>query len=1072
MLGVRSGLRSLLRAGVTFWCLTALALAADPGKRAFDLPKDAAERSLRRFATQSGQEVLFTTEVTAGVETNAVQGEHTPREAMDRLIAGTGLVSHQAPGGAWRVLRSAREKAEEAVPPASRRAGAAAGATNGSILGAVSNAATGAYLEGAEVTLDGQTLPTLTSRDGTFHFGQVAAGAHTLRVRYAGLDVSERAVEVAPGQSVTIGIALTSGVYQLQAFNVSAEREGNAASITRQRNAGNIINVVAIDAYGDIADGNVANFMQKLPGVAVHSAEGDNVGVMLRGAPPGMSMVSLDGTQMTAAASMNTGTLGDRAPTLDRIPAEFIKEVEVTKASTPDMDANGLGGAAKLITKSAFDFKERGLTTYRAAMNRNTYRGQNPWTSNSAFTVMRKLGAEDRLALTFSGSYTKTLVTRDRVQMVRNDAADITTGLRFLDDAYDRERMGGGLKVEYKLNDTTSLYLDTLYSLYTSDTTRFDHQGADAGGRRFVDYNIVSRAAIEAGTQPLNSARQAASIAPGYTADYLELLHSNWLNRAAYDLRQEPQYFAALGGRTKLGAFEITGRTTLGRDRYDRTFEQFTITTPRIGFVTDQRQSRLRPIFRQTYGPSLADYSAGTGQLNKSVIKINEVVAATNLDVKRAFERGTVQGFLKAGGKYQYQNRDTAQWSPVWDFTGADGVIGRVAATGVNDDNLEQFKLNGTAYGLFDYFYPSFPSIDYWAADRLFESQRNLFRPNGTSVSNRAPPSEATEEVVAGYAMAQARRGRLTGVGGIRAEETTVKAKGVLTQGSNIRLTERAGDYLKYFPSAHLRYELRRNWVLRSSYSTTMARPSITDITPTTTITTNATTGLGTVSQNNTDLGPQTSRNYDVMMEYYFNPVGVLTAGVFRKNIDGFIASYTTPIDDGRDNGFDGQFAGYNLVTKRNLSTARLEGYELSYDQQLRMLPKPFNTLSLFANYTRVKATGTYDNGISDLPSFVPEMYNCGLSYSLWRLQVRVSYNYTGPYLLSYNANPILSTWQTDNDTLGLNVQFRIGARLNASFNWENVANHWARNYTVNPSRVTVSEVYGSRVTVGVNGRF
>lgn len=87
---------------------------------------------------------------------------------------------------------------------------------------------------------------------------------------------------------------------------------------------------------------------------------------MLRGSPPDMSMITMDGTQLTAAASGNTVTGNGRAPVIDRTPAEFIKEVEVTKASTPDMDATGLGGSVKLITKSAFDFKQPRLTTFQA----------------------------------------------------------------------------------------------------------------------------------------------------------------------------------------------------------------------------------------------------------------------------------------------------------------------------------------------------------------------------------------------------------------------------------------------------------------------------------------------------------------------------------------------------------------------------------------------------------------------------------------------------------------------------------------------------------------------------------
>ncbi len=85
---------------------TALGAFAQPAPRAFDLPADSAERSLKAFAAQAGLEVIFVTEVAANVKTNALKGSFTPREAIDRLLAGTPLVAVQdARTGALRVSR-------------------------------------------------------------------------------------------------------------------------------------------------------------------------------------------------------------------------------------------------------------------------------------------------------------------------------------------------------------------------------------------------------------------------------------------------------------------------------------------------------------------------------------------------------------------------------------------------------------------------------------------------------------------------------------------------------------------------------------------------------------------------------------------------------------------------------------------------------------------------------------------------------------------------------------------------------------------------------------------------------
>ncbi|MBL9202755.1 MAG: STN domain-containing protein, partial [Opitutaceae bacterium] len=70
-----------------------LAFAADAPRKPFDVPADVAEASLRKFSAQAGLDVLFATRTAGQVRTNAVKGDFTPNEAIDRLLAGTDLVA-------------------------------------------------------------------------------------------------------------------------------------------------------------------------------------------------------------------------------------------------------------------------------------------------------------------------------------------------------------------------------------------------------------------------------------------------------------------------------------------------------------------------------------------------------------------------------------------------------------------------------------------------------------------------------------------------------------------------------------------------------------------------------------------------------------------------------------------------------------------------------------------------------------------------------------------------------------------------------------------------------------------
>ena len=91
------------------------------GKISFDLPADDAERSLKRFSDRSGLEVLFVSESAANVRTNAVKGDYTPREAIDRMLAGTKLAATQkVKNGAVTIVSAAsangRSRAADATP--------------------------------------------------------------------------------------------------------------------------------------------------------------------------------------------------------------------------------------------------------------------------------------------------------------------------------------------------------------------------------------------------------------------------------------------------------------------------------------------------------------------------------------------------------------------------------------------------------------------------------------------------------------------------------------------------------------------------------------------------------------------------------------------------------------------------------------------------------------------------------------------------------------------------------------------------------------------------------------------
>ena len=244
--------------------------------------------------------------------------------------------------------------ADSAPAPASTVAG------TGTVEGRVKNAVTGAYLNKARVVVQGTPLLAFTDESGTYRLAGVPSGAVTLQVFYTGLDPQATSVTVAAGGTVGRDIDLTStarygseaGVVQLDPFEVASARETDieAIAINEQRFAPNLKNVISTETLGDPLGGSMGDFLRFLPGVSSSYGALETEGVLIRGFPSNLSVVSYDGVQL-AGANLS----GERDFTPSRIGVNSISRVEVTKVPLPSTPADTMSGSINLVSKSAFE---------------------------------------------------------------------------------------------------------------------------------------------------------------------------------------------------------------------------------------------------------------------------------------------------------------------------------------------------------------------------------------------------------------------------------------------------------------------------------------------------------------------------------------------------------------------------------------------------------------------------------------------------------------------------------------------------------------------------------------------
>jgi len=241
----------------------------------------------------------------------------------------------------------------------------------GEITGRVQNESTGQYLNNVRVTVQGTNLAAFTDHTGTFRLSGVPAGAATLEAFYSGLDPFSAPVNVPADQSVQRDLNLTNkslygdrpGVVKLNAFVLTSSKltEGESLATNEQRFAANIKNVIATDAYGDVIEGNVAEFMKNLPGITIEYSDVMPLAVSVRGFDPNQTNVTSDGATL-ANASRNGNT---RQFDFMQVSINNISRIEVTKVPTPANPASGISGSVNMVSKSAFE-RSRAQFNYRA----------------------------------------------------------------------------------------------------------------------------------------------------------------------------------------------------------------------------------------------------------------------------------------------------------------------------------------------------------------------------------------------------------------------------------------------------------------------------------------------------------------------------------------------------------------------------------------------------------------------------------------------------------------------------------------------------------------------------------
>ena len=964
-----------------------------------------------------------------------------------------------------------------------------------SLSGTVSNAATGQNLEGARVVHKTTGREAITDGQGIFRFTDLPAGAAVLSVSYTGLTTVDQAVDVRPGTRNVVDVGLTSDIYQLSKFVVAGDREGNAQAITLQRMSDGVKSIVSADAFGGLA-GNPAELVARLPGIEGESVGGDIRYIRVRGLHQNLSSITMDGNRLADAASAGV----TREFQFQTIGSDAVERIEVVKLPTPDMDGDSIGGNVNLVSKSAFDSTpERRIrasvgTIWRATDDRDRIR------PNYSLSYTEVFGG--RLGVALNAAYRPHYSLSEQTTQTHQQLAAGVTGpaythtFTFTDFRNLRKRSGVGLKLDYKWSENTRFYFNASYNKHV------EHE-SDTEANFATNQGIATRDA--AGNLTGNN-----GIVPGFTDTVTEVRP---VNNSVVTLTSGNLYKDGRTQHLQVGGVHRYRTLNIDYDTYQSNSKANYAGTAEPAFIArgmgwrlDRSENAFLPTITQTGGPDWTQISSYT----ENAFSITRRAAwddyrGASINAKKAFTV-PVPAYVKAGFRWREQTRRNVATPYTGTYVGPDGVMGLNPATGQNDDNLAQFMTARPLPGdLARYPRLPFPSVvnegrSFWTA--LDENPQLLRQNLGANLQAELQGNTSFEEdILAYYAMGSVSLGRLSVLAGVRVETTEVTAEGALQaltpeerarraaitgtpSDAEIRrrtIAEfgnrqtRAGENRDVLPGVHLKYTPLANLVLRLGYAANIGRPGIGQLIPSTTVNFEN----RTVLTSNPALKSQKADNFDFSAEYYFEPAGVISAGVFLKEIDRFI--YTAGgqiIPTGQDNGFEGEFAGYTLTSQANGGSAKVKGLELNYSQQFTFLPGWLKGFGAFANFTKMEAEGNYGSGTAialaptpKIAGFNPLNANAGVSYIRNRISLRVQLNHRARYLLTFNANESRLVYARARTTVGVKTSYRFNRHLEGYFDVVNLFSEPDREREFTGGRPQVYSMLLPQLFFGINAR-
>lgn len=873
---------------------------------------------------------------------------------------------------------------------------------------------------------------------------------------------------------------------------VTGFRSSLQQALNIKRNEAGAVDAILAEDMADFPDQNLAEAIQRLPGVTIDRVNGQGTTISVRGLGSDFTRTRINGLEAQAA----NGGSRSRSFDFSMFASELFNSIKVRKTQSAEIEEGSLGATVDLQTGRPLDFHESG---FRSALS-----AQASYNDLSETTIPRLAGLlswsnEDQtfgalISVAYSerapvlGSFNTTRWQQGNATPTRTATSPAifpygvgqnfggcipctTTAQRdtVLNAFYPRiprytlgetfeDRLGMTAALQWRPSDRTEVDFDVLWSRFNSETESPNLE-AWSFSRGAVNQVVVRDYAIDASRNAFSYGvfdNMIVASENGFTRN-----ESNFY-QASLNARHD--FSDRLHGTLKLGVNRSEARTPLS---VAYRFETGANST----FTYDARDNDRQPIlnygFDVTSGSRFtltnATRSNGGGNFENQV-----AAGALAYDVNDSLS-------FKFGGEYRTYGFETfglqrTQTVP----TGADrlvGVdrIGRVVNIGGYVDapagTATSFivpDINAIANFLSIYNDPLLP---FRAEREVDETDNGVFLQSDFNT------------MVGGMVV----RGNV----GIRYATTDITAKGwrTATTGTppvpTYEYLTTENSYDDTLPSFNLAIEPRDDVVVRLGAAKVMSRPTLADLTPGGSV---APTTL-TVSFGNPLLDPFRATNYDASIEWYFQNEGLLAVAVFHKDIDSFITSETVPLAYGTLGlplellqGVQGLNANtiFQVTRRLNGEGGTLDGVEIQYQQPFTFLPGFWSNFGFTGNVTFVDSEVSYGTaGKNRLTGQSKNTANATLYYEDGPFQARVSAAHRSQYLTSFpGANSNSEEGVNDTTNIDASMSYEFANNMTVSLEGINLTDEYVDRYADVTDRVSDYRHTGREVAFGLRWKY